>query len=131
MNIKSKQIQIVMDYNISDKFQDLLQTYFQTIQKINGHQFCVVDKEEHKHSKAVEICNNLNARLPLPRDKAEAHAFMSLKGFTSGKFYNVWMNADARNPIKTSNKSEWVDAEGKPLGNRAVYLRVIILFLLF
>ena len=53
---------------------------------------------------------------------------MSLKGFTSGNFYNVWANADARNPMKTSNKSEWVDAEGKPLGNRAVYLRVIILF---
>ena len=55
---------------------------------------------------------------------------MSLKGFTSSKFYNVWANADARNPKKTSNKSEWVDAEGKPLGNRAVYLRVIILFFL-
>ena len=96
--------------------------------KINGHQYCVVDKEKRKHSEAVEICKNLNARLPLPRDQAEAHAFMSLKGFTSGKFHNVWMNADARNPIKTSNKSEWVDAEGKPLGNRAVNLRVIILF---
>ena len=54
---------------------------------------------------------------------------MSLKGFTSGKPYKVWINVDARNPKKTNKKSEWVDAEGKPLGNRAVYLRVIILFL--
>ena len=96
--------------------------------KMNGRQYCVVDKGEHQHSDAVEICKKLNARLPLPRDRTEAHGFMSLKGFTSGKSYNVWMNADARNPMKTSNKSEWVDAEGKPLGNRAVNLRVIILF---
>ena len=101
--------------------------------KINGHQYCVVDKEKRKHPEAVEICKNLNARLPLPRDQAEAHAFMSLKGYsmftTSYKPYNVWMNVDARNPKKAIKKSEWVDAEGKPLGNRAVYLRVIILFL--
>ena len=109
--------------------------------KINGRQYCVVDKEKHKHSEAVEICKKLNARLPLPRDQSEAHSFMSLKGFkglkgfsmltTSFKPNNLWMNADARNPKKTNEKSEWVDAEGKQLGNRAVYLRVIILILLF
>ena len=36
----------------------------------------------------------------------------------------TWTHVDARNPNKTSNKAEWVDAEGKPLGDRPVYLRV-------
>ena len=103
--------------------------------KINGRQYCVVDKGIHRHSEAVEICKKLNARLPLPRDQTEAHGFMSIKGYSmfskSYKPYNIWMNVDARNPKKTNEKSEWVDAEGKQLGNRAVYLRVIILILLF
>ena len=103
--------------------------------KLNGRQYCVVDKEKHKHSEAVEICKKLNARLPLPRDQIEAHGFMSIIGLsmftTTFKPNNVWMNVDARNPKKTNEKSEWIDAEGKQLGNRAVYLRVIILFLLF
>ena len=99
--------------------------------KINGRQYCVVDKGIHRHSEAVEICKKLNARLPLPRDQTEAHGFMSLKGFSkyNKKPYKVWINVDARNPKKSNKKSEWVDAVGLPLGNRAVYLRVIILFL--
>ena len=99
--------------------------------KINGRPYCVVDKGKHQHSDAVEICKKLNARLPLPRDQTEAHGFMSLKGFSkyNKKPYKVWINVDARNPKKTNKKSEWVDAEGKPLGNRAVYLRVIHLLL--
>ena len=35
---------------------------------------------------------------------------------------NYLTHVDARNPKKTSNKAEWVDAEGKPFGNRPVYL---------
>ena len=39
------------------------------------------------------------------------------------------MNADARNSkVKSTsfiNKADWIDAEGKSLGNREVYLRVI------
>ena len=70
---------------------------------------------KNTHSAAVEVCKNLNARLPLPRNKQEADEFL--------KISPSWTHVDARNPKKTSIKAEWVDAEGKPLGNRPVYLR--------
>ena len=66
------------------------------------------------HPKAVKICKKLNARLPLPRNEKEAKEFLKI----SPSFTHV----DARNPKKTSNKAEWVDAEGKPFGSRPVYL---------
>ena len=56
----------------------------------------------------------MNARLPLPRTKNELDAFL--------KISPSWTHVDARNPKRTSNKAEWVDAEGKPLGKRPVYL---------
>ena len=68
-----------------------------------------------KHPEAFEFCKKLNARLPLPRNKQEVDEFIKIGGKT-------FTNVDARNPKKTSNKTEWVDAEGKPLGNRPVYL---------
>ena len=36
----------------------------------------------------------------------------------------AYTNVDARNPKKTDNRKEWIDAEGKPLGNKPVYLGV-------
>ena len=66
------------------------------------------------HPKAVKICKKLNARLPLPRNEKEAKEFL--------KISPSWTHVDARNPKKTANKAEWVDAENKPLGNRPVYL---------
>merc|ERR1712019_208526 len=66
-----------------------------------------------KHPEAFEFCKKLNARLPLPRNKQEADEFLKISPF--------WTHVDARNPKKSSNKAEWVDAEGKPLGNRPVY----------
>ena len=83
---------------------------------VDGRSYCVVDHGNKKHSDAVEFCRKLNARLPLPRNKQEADEFLKL----SPSFTHV----DARNPKKTSNKAEWVDAEGIPLGTRPVYLRV-------
>ena len=68
---------------------------------------------KYKHSAAVEVCKNLNARLPLPRNKQEADEFR--------KISSDWTNVDARNLKKTADGSEWVDAEGKPLGSRPVY----------
>ena len=85
---------------------------------IEGRSYCVVDHGNKKHPDAVEFCKKLNARLPLPRNKQEAEEFLNLNPWFDG-----WTNADARNPKKTSNKAEWVDAEGKPLGKRPVYLR--------
>ena len=82
---------------------------------VDGRSYCVVDHGSKKHPDAVEFCKKLNARLPLPRHKQEAEEFLKLG--------SSWTNVDARNPKKTSNKAEWVDAEGKPLGNRPVYLR--------
>ena len=82
---------------------------------VDGRSYCVVDHGSKKHPDAVKFCKNLNARLPLPRNKQEADEFLKLSP--------SWTNVDARNPKKTSNKAEWVDAEGKPLGNRPVYLR--------
>ena len=82
---------------------------------VDGRSYCVVDKGNHKHSAAVDICKNLNARLPLPRNEKESGEFRKISPF--------WTNVDARNPKKTADKTEWVDAEGKPLGNRPVYLR--------
>ena len=82
---------------------------------VDGRSYCVVDHGKKKHSEAFEFCKKLNARLPLPRNKQEADEFLKI----SPSFTNV----DARNPKKTSNKAEWVDAEDKLLGNRPVYLR--------
>ena len=83
--------------------------------KVDGRSYCVVDHGHKKHSEAVEFCKNLNARLPLPRNEAELDEFRKISSF--------YVNVDARNPKKTSNKAEWVDAEDKPLGNRPVYLK--------
>ena len=66
---------------------------------------------------AVEICRSLNARLPLPRNKKESDELIKIVG-------NTWINVDARNPKKAANKAGWVDAEGKPLGDRPVYFSV-------
>ena len=83
--------------------------------KVGGRSYCAVDHGgSYKHTEAVEFCKNLNARLPLPRNKAELDEFR--------KIIPMFAHVDARNPKKTSNKAEWVDAEDKPLGNRPVYL---------
>ena len=82
--------------------------------KVDGRSYCIVDHGNKKHPDAVKFCKNLNARLPLPRNKQEAVEFL--------KISSSWTHVDARNPKKTANKAEWVDAEGKPLGNRPVYL---------
>ena len=83
--------------------------------KVSGRSYCVVDKGNHAHPTAVDICKHLNARLPLPRNRNELDEFRKI----SPSFTNV----DARNPNKTANKAEWIDAEDKPLGSRPVYLR--------
>ena len=94
--------------------------------KINGHSYCVVNKGSDKHPQAFETCKKLNARLPLPRNKEEVDAFLKISGSkvykTSGGSNSLYV--DARNPKKTSNKAEWIDAEGKALGTRPVYQRV-------
>ena len=89
--------------------------YVQNI-NVDGRSYCVVDHGNKKHPDAIKICKNLNARLPLPRNKKEAEEFIKIGG-------PVWTNVDARNPKKSSNIAEWVDAEGKPLGIRLVHLR--------
>ena len=76
----------------------------------------MVDKGNHEHANAVELCKKLNARLPLPRNKEEADEFIKISG-------KKWTHADARNPKKTANKSEWIDAENKPLGDRPIHPR--------
>ena len=81
---------------------------------VDGRSYCVVNHGNKKHSEALEYCKKLNSKLPLPRTKAELDKFR--------KISPSWTHVDARNPLKTSNKTEWVDAEGKPLGNRPVYL---------
>ena len=82
--------------------------------KVDGRSYCVVDHGNMKHHVAFYFCKKLNARLPLPRNKQEAYEFL--------KISNSWTHVDARNPKKTSNKAEWVDAEGEPFGDRPVYL---------
>ena len=61
----------------------------------------------------------INARLPLPRNKKEADQFIKI----ANRNYkgSQWIIVDARNPKKTDNKADWVDAENKPLGDRPVY----------
>ena len=77
----------------------------------------MVDKGKHRHVNAIELCRNLNARLPLPRNKEEADEFVKIPA--------NWIsaNADARNPKKTADRYEWVDAENKPLRDRPVHQR--------
>ena len=82
---------------------------------IDGRSYCVIKEGKHRHPAAFDICKKQNARLPLPRNKKEADEFIKIGG-------NTWTHVDARNPKKTANKDEWVDAEGKPLGSRPVYL---------
>ena len=83
---------------------------------VDGRSYCIVDKgRSFGHSLAFDTCKQLNARLPLPRNQLELDEFRKI----SGKF---WTHVDARNPKKTNDKALWVDAEGKPLGNRPVYL---------
>ena len=85
---------------------------------VDGYSYCaVVQKQYYEHSPAVEVCRKLNARLPLPRNKEEVDAIRKITGFEP-------IHVDARNPKKTKNKAEWVDAENKPIGTRDVYLRV-------
>lgn len=84
---------------------------------VDGHLYCVVDKGNNRHPQAVEVCRKLNARLPLPKSQNEAEMFIRIGGF-------AYTNVDARNPKKTDNRKEWIDAEGKPLGNKPVYLGV-------
>ena len=81
---------------------------------VDGRSYCVVDQGKYLHAKALEVCKKLNARLPLPRNKKESDEFL--------KISSSWTNVDARNPNITANQSEWIDAEGKPLGSRPVYL---------
>ena len=81
---------------------------------VYGRSYCVVDHGYKKHPEAFEFCRKLNARLPLPKNKQEMDEFL--------KISPSWTHVDARNLKKTSNKAEWVDAEGKPFGNRPVYL---------
>ena len=94
------------------------------VEKINldGRSYCVVYKGHTTHPEAFETCKKLNARLPLPRNKKESEAFLKAGGYT-GTLSSA--HVDARNPKKTEDKTEWVDAEGKPLGTRPVYQRVI------
>ena len=81
---------------------------------VDGRSYCVVDHGIKTHPEAFEFCKKLNARLPLPRTKQESEKFLDIS--------DSWTHVDARNPKKTSNKAEWVDAEGEPLGDRPVYL---------
>ena len=82
--------------------------------KVDGRLYCVVDHGNKNHPEAVEFCKNLNARLPLPRNKAEFDEFRKISPYQT--------HVDARNPKRSANKALWVDAEGKPLGKRPVYL---------
>ena len=81
---------------------------------VDGRSYCVIDCGQKSHPDAFEFCKKLNARLPLPRNKQEANEFL--------KISPLFTHVDARNPKQTANRTEWVDAEGKPLGNRPVYL---------
>ena len=106
---------------------------------VDGRSYCVVDYgNPYRHYHAVHVCKNLNARLPLPRNKKEADEFLKISGgeynqkYFNLKYFNIpgtidefkgLTHVDARNPKKTANKAEWVDAENKPLGDRPVYPR--------
>ena len=83
---------------------------------MDGRSYCIVDKGYFTHPIAVALCKKHNARLPLPRNKKEVDEFIKIGG-------EEWTNVDARNPKKTNNPSEWVDAENKPLGKRLIYPR--------
>ena len=97
---------------------------------VDGRSYCFVDRGNSKHYEAIETCRQLNARLPLPRNKRELDAFRKASSqATHWVSLSSWTHVDARNPMKTDNKSEWVDAEDKPLGDTPVYLGVIEFFL--
>ena len=81
---------------------------------VDGRSYCVVDHGYKTHPEAFEFCKKLNTRLPLPRNKQEADEFFKISSW--------WTHVDARNPKWTNDKFQWVDAEGKELGNRPVHL---------
>ena len=87
---------------------------------VDSRSYCVLNIGKHTHPKAVVICKAINARLPLPRNKQELDEFRKISG--------LFTHVDARNPNRTGNKAEWIDAEGIPLGDRPVYLKVTNIF---
>ena len=68
---------------------------------------------------AMDECERLNAKLPLPKSKGEADEFRKIIG--NDRF---WIGI--KDLAKSGDKSKWKDVEGNPIGNAYVNFRVTI-----
>ena len=74
-----------------------------------------------KQNEAMDFCKNINAKLPLPKSKAEFDEFVKITGFSASS----WAWIGIRDLTRGGVKANWKDAEGNPIGNAYVNLRVI------
>ena len=73
----------------------------------------------------MDFCKNINAKLPLPKSKAEFDEFVKITGSSY-----VWIGI--KDLTMGGVRENWKDAEGNSIGNAYVNLRVInFIFLTF
>ena len=77
----------------------------------------MINAGSKKQNEAMDYCKNINAKLPLPKSKAE---FDEFKKIMVGQ---VWIGI--KDLTRGGVKANWKDAEGNPIGNAYVNLRVI------
>ena len=78
----------------------------------------MINAGSKKQNEAMDYCKNINAKLPLPKSKAEQDEFMKVT-----KTSWVWIGI--KDETKFGVKANWKDVEGNPIGNAYVNLRVI------
>ena len=79
--------------------------------------YCMVYKGEKGQNAAMDECKDLNAQLPLPKNKNEADEFRKITGTD---FF--WIGI--RDLTKSGDPSKWKDVEGNTIGNAYINLRV-------
>ena len=81
----------------------------------------MISAGKKKQNEAMDFCKNINAKLPLPKSKAELDEFVKITDFSEPSW--VWIGI--RDLTRGGVKANWKDVEGNPIGNGYVNLRVI------
>ena len=84
----------------------------------DGNTYCMVNHGKKSQDAAIDFCEKINARLPLPKSKGETTEYLKITGSE-----NVWIGLT--DSTKSGNMAAWKDIEGNPIGNRYLNLRVI------
>ena len=78
----------------------------------------MVNHGKKSQDAAIDFCEKINARLPLPKSKGETTEYLKITGSE-----NVWIGLT--DSTKSGNMAAWKDIEGNPIGSHYVNLRVI------